>query len=421
MNSPTISLPLEKIKKAKKTSRFSLTYLARKLVLKQLKQLHTGCIVVNEENRNQLFGQPLDPGSELYAELTILDPDCYKDIMLGGSIGAAEAFMTGDWVTPDLTKLVRVMVRNMDILDKMEVGLAALSKPLLKGFHYLNKNTEKGAKRNIAAHYDLGNDFFKLFLDPTMTYSAGIFTDGQTSMEQASINKLEKICTKLQLKETDHLLEIGTGWGSLAIYAAKHFGCQVTTTTISEQQYSLARQRILEENLADKITLIKQDYRQLSGQFDKLVSVEMVEALGWQYYGAFFKKCSSMLKPKGSMLIQAITTTDQRYNQTKSQVDFIQRYIFPGGCVTSINALITAAKNHSDMRLLHLQDFAADYARTLAAWRNKFNHNINKIMNLGYSKEFLRMWTYYLCYCEGGFAERAIGVAHLLFAKPEFR
>lgn len=398
-----------------------LSKIARKLVHKQLLSLHTGCLQVEEGGEIFSFGQELEE-TQLVARLVVHDVSCYSEIMTGGSIGAAESFMTGDWSSPDLTMLVRVMVRNIDILDQMEGGLALISKPLLKGFHYFNQNSAKGSRRNIAAHYDLGNDLFESFLDPTMMYSSGIFPSADASMEEASLNKLKIICEKLQLKADDHLVEIGTGWGGLAIYAAKHYGCKVTTTTISQQQFNLAKARVEEEGLQDKITLLLEDYRDLrknyEGQFDKLVSIEMIEAVGWKFYNTFFEHCGSLLKPEGIALIQAITITDQRYNQARKDVDFIQRYIFPGSCIPSVTALVNASTNASDLNLVQAQDFGSHYARTLKAWQDTFNEKSKAISELGYSEDFKRMWQFYLSYCEGGFEERSIGVNHLVFAKP---
>lgn len=398
-----------------------LSKIARKLVHKQLLSLHTGCLQVEEGGEIFSFGQELEE-TQLVARLVVHDVSCYSEIMTGGSIGAAESFMTGDWSSPDLTMLVRVMVRNIDILDQMEGGLALISKPLLKGFHYFNQNSAKGSRRNIAAHYDLGNDLFESFLDPTMMYSSGIFPSADASMEEASLNKLKIICEKLQLKADDHLVEIGTGWGGLAIYAAKHYGCKVTTTTISQQQFNLAKARVEEEGLQDKITLLLEDYRDLrknyEGQFDKLVSIEMIEAVGWKFYNTFFEHCGSLLKPEGIALIQAITITDQRYDQARKDVDFIQRYIFPGSCIPSVTALVNASTNASDLNLVQAQDFGSHYARTLKAWQDTFNEKSKAISELGYSEDFKRMWQFYLSYCEGGFEERSIGVNHLVFAKP---
>ena len=399
------------------TSWFSWHSLARNIVYSQLKNLHSGCLKIHESGQVRTFGSPADA---LVGEMHIHDPQAFSSILTGGSIGAAEAFMTGDWSSPDLTALVRVMVRNMDILDQMEGGLATLSRPFLKLFHRLNQNTEKGSRRNIAAHYDLGNDLFQRFLDPSMMYSAGIFPSEDASMEQASFYKLERICQRLQLKPEDHVVEIGTGWGGFAIHAAKHYGCHVTTTTISEQQYQLAQERVAAEGLSNRITLLKKDYRDLEGKFDKLVSIEMIEAVGWKYYETFFQTCARLLTEDGLMLIQAITIQDQRYDQARRNVDFIQRYIFPGSCIPSIQALMTASMNASDLRLVQQEDFAGHYARTLRAWLEAFQAQEKEIDAMGYSETFRRMWEFYLCYCEGGFAERAIGVSHMVYAKPRF-
>jgi cyclopropane-fatty-acyl-phospholipid synthase len=399
-----------------------LSKIARNLVHKQLLNLHSGCLQIEENGEIFSFGQSCEE-TELVGRLVVHDASCYGEIMTGGSIGAAESFMTGDWSSPDLTKLVRVMVRNIDILDQMEGGLALISKPLLKGFHYFNQNSAKGSRRNIAAHYDLGNDLFEAFLDPTMMYSSGIFPSADASMEDASLNKLKIICEKLQLTADDHLVEIGTGWGGFAIYAAKHYGCRVTTTTISQQQFNLAKQRVEDEGLQDKVTLLLEDYRDLkkdyAGQFDKLVSIEMIEAVGWKFYNTFFSHCSALLKPDGIALIQAITIADQRYDQARKDVDFIQRYIFPGSCIPSVTALVNASTDASDLNLVQAQDFGLHYARTLKIWQDTFNQRSKEISELGYSDDFKRMWQFYLSYCEGGFEERSIGVNHLVFAKPK--
>lgn len=388
---------------------------ARRAVFSQLQKLHTGSLTIIEGNEQHFFGHP---ASALSAMMVVQDASCYGDILVNGSIGAAESFMTGDWDTPDLTALVRVMVRNTDILDQIEGGLAQLSRHALKLAHWFNRNTEKGSKRNIAAHYDLGNALFEQFLDPSMMYSSAIYPDADSSLEAASQHKLKVICERLQLGPEDHVIEIGSGWGGFALYAAQQYGCHVTTTTISENQYALAQQRIAAAGLSDKITLLKRDYRQLEGQFDKLVSIEMIEAVGWQFYETFFATCSRLLKPDGRALIQAITITDQRYEQARQNVDFIQRYIFPGSCIPSIQALLTASGEASDLRLIEQQDYAEHYARTLKAWWERFQVNREAIAALGYDETFQRMWQFYLCYCEGGFRERSIGVSHLLFAKP---
>ena len=408
---------------SKKTSFLGLESLAKRLVLAQLKKLHTGRITLIDGDETHVFGST-DPGF-LQGEITILDQNTYSKILTGGSIGAGEAFMTEDWVTPDLTNLIRVMVRNMDILDAMEGGLTSIiTKPFLKWFHYLNQNSAKGSRRNIAAHYDLGNDLFENFLDPTMMYSSGIFPSDGATMEEASNYKLKVICDSLKLSEHDRVVEIGTGWGGFALYAAKHYGCHVTTTTISEEQYAWAQQAVKREGLEGRITLLKQDYRSLTdayeGQFDKLVSIEMIEAVGAKYFDVYFETVSKLLKPEGLALIQAITIEDQRYDSALNNVDFIQRYIFPGSCIPSIQALLSSTKKCTDMNLVHLNDFGQDYARTLKAWADQFNQNSRVISDLGYSDDFKRMWQFYLSYCEGGFIERAIGVSHVLLAKPQY-
>ena len=433
MNMPsvaTINTKFETQSKPFVPAKGRMSKIARNLVHKQLASLHTGCLQIEEDGEVFTFGQN-ESEAVLVARLVVHDVSCYGEIMTGGSIGAAESYMTGDWSSPNLTMLVRVMVRNIDILDQMEGGLALISKPFLKLFHYFNQNSAKGSRRNIAAHYDLGNDLFELFLDPTMMYSSGIFPQieegrdiekEEASMEQASTHKLNIICEKLQLTASDHVIEIGTGWGGFAIHAAKNYGCKVTTTTISQEQFNLAKQRIKQEGLEDRITLLLEDYRDLrktyEGQFDKLVSIEMIEAVGWKFYNTFFEHCGDLLKPQGIALIQAITITDQRYDQARKDVDFIQRYIFPGSCIPSITALVTASTNASDLNLVQAQDFGLHYARTLKAWQDTFNQKSEQVSALGYSDDFKRMWQFYLSYCEGGFAERSIGVNHLVFAKP---
>ena len=411
MNSQTTTLPT--------SQGSSFQSLAKKAVFKQLESLQVGQLVINDGGVRHVFGSG-DAG-DIYGELKIVDRACYVDILTGGSIGAAESFMTGDWTSPDLASLMRLMVRNMDVLDGMEGGLAKLSKPVLKVMHRLNQNTVKGSKRNIAAHYDLGNDFFQTFLDPTMMYSSALFPSEESTLEEGSRNKLKTICEKLQLSEQDHVVEIGTGWGGFAIYAAQNYGCKVTTTTISKQQYELACQRVQEAGLEDKITLLLEDYRKLEGEFDKLVSIEMIEAVGWKFYNTYYETCSRLLKPEGLMLIQAITIADQRYERAKKDVDFIQRYIFPGSCIPSLTALSSAMRDSSDLRLVSQQDFAEHYAKTLHMWNEACKRASKTISALGYSETFQRMWEFYLCYCEGGFAERSIGVSHLLYAKPAFR
>ncbi|ROH88022.1 class I SAM-dependent methyltransferase [Pseudomethylobacillus aquaticus] len=391
-----------------------LQNLARRMVLKRLQGMTVGELVIMEGSQRHRFGRP----GGLSVTLQVSDARFYGDIAFGGSVGAGEAYMLGYWSADNLTALIRLMVLNQSVMDTLEGGLAWLAKPLLKLLHSMNRNTRDGSRRNIAAHYDLGNNMFQLFLDPTMMYSSGIFDAAEMTLEQASISKLERICQKLDLQPTDHVVEIGTGWGGFAIYAARHYGCRITTTTISKAQYDLAVERVEAAGLSGKINIVLKDYRELEGTFDKLVSIEMIEAVGYQFYDEYFHTCARLLKPEGMALIQAITIADQRYESAKRSVDFIQRYIFPGSCIPSVTALLSSATRASDLRLYNLEDIGPHYARTLAEWRHNFFVNIEQVRALGYPEEFIRMWEFYLCYCEGGFEERALGDVHLLLVKP---
>lgn len=387
----------------------------RRGVLRQLAQLRNGQLVVTEGDERHVFGAA---GALIQGEIHILDSATWGMVASNGSIGAGEAFIHGYWTSPDLTAVIRVFVSNLDVLDAMEGGMARLSRPFIQGLHWLNRNTRQGSQKNIAAHYDLGNELFEQFLDPTMMYSAAQFLTPDDTLEQAQLNKLERICQKLALKPEDHLLEIGTGWGSMAIYAAQHYGCKVTTTTLSKEQFAYTEQRIAALGLQDQVTLLLKDYRDLTGQFDKLVSIEMIEAVGHRFLPTYFKQCAHLLKDNGLMLLQAITIREQRYAQAKRSVDFIQRYIFPGGALPSVHKMLEIVGRDTDMNLLHMEDFGLHYARTLRIWHDNFRHAHGYLMELGYDDYFLRLWEFYLCYCEGGFLERTIGTAQLLLAKP---
>ena len=400
-----------------KTRSIWLQNFARKQVLARLSKLQKGHLTLIENGKKYEFGKDRN----FAATVTVNDAHFYGEIAFGGSIGAGEAYMLGYWNTDNLTNVIRMMAANQNVMDTLEGGYKWASKPFLKALHWLNRNTQTGSRKNIAAHYDLGNDFFKLWLDPSMMYSSAIFSPLDCSLEAASNKKLQVICDKLDLKPTDHVVEIGTGWGGFAIYAASNYGCKVTTTTISQQQYDEAKIRVNIENLTDKITLLLNDYRDLTGQFDKLVSIEMIEAVGHQFYDVYFAKCASLLKPNGMALIQAITITDQRFESAKNSVDFIQRYIFPGSNIPSITAMLDCITKSSDLKLYDLEDIGAHYATTLRIWRERFFANIDAVRSLGYSEQFIKMWEFYLCYCEGGFAERALGDVHLLLVKPENR
>ncbi|WP_374603240.1 class I SAM-dependent methyltransferase [Arenimonas sp.] len=357
------------------------------------------------------------PGG-LEVRIEVLDPGFYRAAAAQGSVGAGEAYMDGLWRCDDLVALVRLLVINRDRLDAMETGLARFGGWLLRGWHALRRNTRAGSRRNIAAHYDLGNDLFRLFLDDSMMYSSAIFADENETLEQAQWRKLERICRKLDLQPGDHLVEIGTGWGGLAVHAASRFGCRVTTTTISKEQHALATERVAAAGLSDRVTVLLEDYRDLQGEYDKLVSIEMVEAIGHQYLDTYLAKCASLLKPEGLALIQAITIEDHRYEQALGSVDFIKRFIFPGSFIPCVSALTGAAARASDLRLVNLEDIGPSYALTLQRWRQRFLDRLDEVRALGYDERFIRMWEFYLCYCEGGFRERSIGDVHLLLARP---
>ncbi len=412
---------IDRIEPASTPKPHFLDALAKRAVLQRLSQLREGQLTLIDGDSVQRFGQPsaMFPVSVV---VRIHDQRFYSDMAYGGSIGAGEAYMHAYWSTEQLTNLVRLFVRNMDVLDGLETGLARLTAPLQKMLHWFNRNTRGGSRKNIAAHYDLGNDFFRLFLDDSMMYSSAMFTDPAMSLAEAQLTRLQTICRKLDLQATDHLLEIGTGWGGFALYAAREYGCRITTTTISKEQYDLACERVKAAGLEDRITVLLSDYRDLTsipgGQYDKLVSIEMIEAVGYQFYDTFFAKCSSLLKPEGAMLLQAITIADQKYEQAKTSVDFIQRYIFPGSCIPSVTAMNASITRSTNMRLFHLEDIGPHYATTLLRWRENLFANLNKVQALGHSDAFIRMWEYYFCYCEGGFAERVLGDVHMLLVKP---
>jgi cyclopropane-fatty-acyl-phospholipid synthase len=395
----------------------ALDALGRRALLAKLRSLQKGCLVLVDGSERHRFGKP-DHALPEPVVIHVHDSRLYGDVAFGGSVGAGEAYMRGYWTTPQLVDVVRLFVLNMDVLDGLEGGLARFTNPLRKAVHALRRNSRAGSRRNIAAHYDLGNDFFRLFLDETLMYSAATFEHPAQSLHDAQLARLDRICEKLHLGANDHLLEIGTGWGGLALHAARHYGCRVTTTTISRQQWRLARERVREAGLESRIEVLCQDYRDLTGRFDKLVSIEMIEAIGHQYYDTYFKRCAELLAPEGAMLLQAITIADQRYERARRSVDFIQRYIFPGSCIPSVAALSASIARAGDLRMFHLEDIGPHYATTLAHWRQNFRANLPRIRALGYDESFIRMWEYYFCYCEGGFTERVLGDVQMLLVKP---
>ncbi|WP_084692953.1 SAM-dependent methyltransferase [Thalassomonas actiniarum] len=395
----------------------------RNVVFKVLKQINYGSLEVIEGHNKTQFGQsagqiaPGDSEQELSAKLVVHDPSIYRDLVLKGSIGAGEAYMAGKWSSPDLTAVIRIFARAQQMTDQLESGKNWFKRFQLVLLHWANRNNKAGAQKNIAAHYDLGNELYSRFLDPQMIYSSAIYPKPQASLSQAQQHKLETICQRLELKEDEHLLEIGSGWGGLAIYAALYYGCKVTTTTISREQYQYAREQIDKLGLGGQITLLQKDYRELTGQYDKLVSIEMIEAVGYDYLESFFRQCNLRLKSGGKMLLQSITIADQRFDYYRNNVDFIQRYIFPGGFLPSITEIARRSQIHTDMVIEKIDDIGLHYAKTLAHWREQFLDSWRELTELGYDENFKRLWLYYFGYCEGAFLERAISTVQVVFRK----
>ena len=409
----------------------SVNYLTRKAIFRALTHIQFGSITIIEdftgqESEPHRFGKPSADNISssaigrhpLDVTLKIHDSSVYRQLLFGGSIALADSYINGEWDTDDLTGLIRLAARNLAVLNQLESRFAGISKTFERANHKLRSNDKSGSKSNILAHYDLGNDMYQRFLDDTMMYSSAVYKTGDTTLAEAQQHKLALICERLQLKPEDTVLEIGTGWGGFAIYAAQHYGCQITTTTISDAQYQEAQSRVKAAGLTDKITLLKQDYRELTGQYDKLVSIEMIEAVGHEYLPTFFAKCNTLLKPTGLMVLQAITFNDQNYQDYIKSVDFIQTHIFPGGCLLSNQELTTQFTEQTDMVIKQLHDYGFDYAFTLRDWRTAFISQRGEIKALGYDEAFIRLWEFYFCYCEGGFLERTIGVVQVTAVKP---
>ncbi|MFM7783555.1 MAG: class I SAM-dependent methyltransferase [Gammaproteobacteria bacterium] len=392
----------------------------RNRLLQRLAALPAGRLTIEDaDGSHEIGGAAARP--ELHARVEVHDEGFYHALAGSGSVGAAESWVRGEWSSPDVVQLTRLMAANVDLLNHLDDNGSVLERIALRALHTMNRNSRTGSRRNIEAHYDLGNEMFEQFLDPTMMYSSAIFPGSSASLEEASLGKLARVCEKLELGPDDHLLEIGTGWGGMAEYAARHHGCRVTTTTISREQHDYAVARIARAGLSDRVTVLLSDYRDLRGQYDKLVSIEMIEAVGHRFLPRYFEACSRLLKSHGLMLLQSITIPDQRYDRARKSVDFIQRYIFPGGFLPSNGQILRQVGERTDMHLVDLLDITQHYARTLAAWRERFARNATRIRELGYGEDFVRLWDFYFAYCEGGFRERAIGTAQFLFAKPGWR
>lgn len=401
-----------------------LRRLCRRLLLNKLAGLERGSLHFFEDAEAGGYSAELgrEQPEELRSVIQVHDDLLYPKVVFGGAIGAAEAYIAGAWRSDDLTRVQRLFLRNRATLGGLDRGFGRLMKPVHRLGQLLRANSRRGSRRNIGAHYDLSNDFFSLFLDSRRRmYSAAIFATPETTLEDAQEAKLDRLCRKLELSPRDHLLEIGTGWGGFAIFAASRYGCRVTTTTISREQYQFAREEVRRAGLEDRVEILLEDYRDLRGSFDKLVSIEMIEAVGHEHLENFFRVCAARLKDHGLMALQAITIADAFYPAARRSVDFIQRYVFPGSAIPSYASLAAAVARASDLQVRHVEDIGPHYATTLREWRRRFLAALPAVKALGFSDRFVRLWEYYLCYCEAGFLERATGDLQLVLAKGDNR
>ncbi|MEM7400908.1 MAG: cyclopropane-fatty-acyl-phospholipid synthase family protein [Pseudomonadota bacterium] len=394
--------------------------IAQAILFKKLGQIQHGFLQIHTNGMIYEFGNR-DMQATLHAVIRVNDIRVFKTILFGGEPAAGNTYVKDWWTSENLLNVMRLFTLNRDVLFSFKSGTASIAKFIYSVGHALNKNDRQGSKRNILAHYDIGNDLYRLFLDEKMMYSSACFTSKYNNLEDASEYKLKVICEKLKLTPSDHLLEIGSGWGGFAMYAAKNYGCKVTTTTISDQQYDYVQERVTANNLSEQVTILKQDYRTLEGQYDKLVSIEMIESVGHQYLDDYFSICSKLLKPDGVFLIQAITISDYLYNRYLHSMDFIRKYVFPGGSLPSMSSMLNSVSNNSDLTLFHAESYASSYGKTLAIWYQRFINNKDKVTELGYGQSFIRLWEYYLKYCQAGFEERVIDVQQLVLKKPANR
>ena len=390
------------------------TKIAKNIFLKTLAALRVGCLEIVCPEGTYCFGQSQHP---LHPVIAVHDERFFLRALLAGDVGVGESYMDGDWSTPDLVAVVRLAVRNLDRLDNSNRFFTVFRRMADLLQHRLNRNTESGSRRNIAYHYDLGNDFYFLFLDRSLAYSCAYFENADDTLEQAQIRKFDRICRKLQLGSRDHVLEIGTGWGGFAAYAAETYGCRVTTTTISRQQHDYAHEVFSRSRVGERIQLLFDDYRNLSGQYDKIVSIEMFEAVGYEHYDHYFGACDRLLKPDGSMLLQTITIKEAKFQQYRKQSDWIKKHIFPGAELASVIEIQRSLARATRMQLFHMEDIGKHYALTLNEWRRRFLEHLAEVHQLRFDDRFVRMWDYYLAYCEGAFRERYISDVQLVLSK----
>ena len=401
-----------------------LERVGRRIVERALAMMRHGSVTLIDGGRRHVSPGGSERVGALHAgpvTVRVLDPRFYSAAAFGGSTGLAEAYMDGLWETDDLPGLIETLTVNYTALTRLD-GVGARFKGALDALRALAlRNTFAGSRRNIRAHYDLGDEFFALFLDASMLYSCAIFENGAGTLAEAQREKIDRACRKLELRPDHHLLEIGSGWGAMAAHAAGEYGCRVTTTTISDRQHAATLRRVREAGLSDRVTVLKEDYRRLTGAYDRIVSIEMIEAIGAAQIPVFFEKCASLLAPDGAMLVQAIVIRDQFFKRASRRIDFLKKYIFPGSCLPSVEAMTRAAAGRTDLRVWHTEDIGPHYARTLALWREAFHARLDEVRAMGYDERFIRMWGYYLAYCEGAFRARHVGDVQLLWTKPMCR
>ena len=392
---------------------------ARRLLTSLARRLRHGTLSISFEDHERTYGTAGEPG--LSADLTVLDDTAWQRILAGGGVGLGRSYFMGEWDSADLVSLLRLLTLNLDRINRIPRRLAPMTNALRRPFRSFGRPTKIQDRENIAAHYDLGDEFFNLFLDPSMAYSCAVFTSADSTLAEASYEKFDRICRKLRLGPQDHVVEIGTGWGGFALHAATHYGCRVTTTTISQKQFAYATRVVAEAGLADKVTVHNRDYRDLEGQFTHLVSIEMIEAVDWRQYETYFAACARLLRPDGLAALQCIVIDDREFERYKTRQDFIRRFIFPGGGLPSITVMANAMTRVTDLRLTDVEDLGAHYVRTLNEWRERLDARWDDALALGFDESFLRMWRFYFAYCTAGFAERHVSVVQVVVARSQWR
>jgi cyclopropane-fatty-acyl-phospholipid synthase len=387
--------------------------LAQRIVYRLLSKLHYGKVTLLEgASSHEFVGSKGQEIGEVIVKIN--NKKFFSNVLLTGTNGAAHSYIQGHWETDNLAKLIEIIIVNEKVFQEIDNKFTVITRIVTNFVDFIRKNTKNHAKRNILMHYDLSNEFFQLFLDKKMIYSCALYESENTDLDTASVHKLKTICDSLKLSPTDHLLEIGSGWGGLAIFAAENYGCKVTTTTVSDKQFEHVKSEVERLHLQDIVEVLNKDYRDLSGQYDKLVSVE---AVGHMYFETFFQKCNDLVKPGGLFFLQAITINDKAYQQAKVDIDFIKKYIFPGGCLPSMRVIHESIAKCTQMQLVNSYEIGSHYVKTLSDWMTRFNARLDIIKSLGFTEQFIRTWQFYFCYCIAGFRQSYINNIHILWQK----